>query len=305
VELNAYEEVYKAYCDCVLDHGMQSFLYMLCICVKESRHLGDMSSIYHKLPAYKLWEDTCNSFSVNNFLEHISPESIHGNVTIDQLLGLLKVVYYDHSWSSSFGGKKWGNITDQVAKLAAGDVSLELLLDTVFTLAHNTGNIFNKGFMFEHIGHGTLIKILDVQRSGQMPEYVLSGEHKLPTKEYEELQGYIEQVADLRKFESAVNWELVNTLGAVGSYHVPKQSKDGADVPTVFVDFGAAEEKVLKQIVEIVASKDNIPLPSNDHITMVQIHPTLVVEKHTKPRKKKKVKHLKSFKDTKESKWNL
>lgn len=288
VELREYEGVYKAYCDCVLEHGMQAFIYMLCICIKESRHLGNIAPQYTKLPAYDLWEALCSGFSVTKFIEKTHSDSPFGGVTICQLLDLLQIVYYDHSWGASFGGRKWGNINDQVKKLAAGDISLELLLDTVFTLAHNTGNIFNKGFMFTSVGQGTLIKILDVQRSGQMPEYVLEGVSSLGDTQTTELKDYISQVQPLQAFNTEVDWELVNTLGSVGKYLVKAKPKPVVSIPKMYIDFGAVEEKV-------TTDKFNIPL-SDATITMVQIHPSLIVEKHINVRKKKKAKHLKSIK---------
>jgi len=48
---------------------------------------------------------------------------------------------------------------------------LEMFVDTVWTLAHNNGPIFNKGMLYTgYSGH--LYTILDVQAAGQIPQLV-------------------------------------------------------------------------------------------------------------------------------------
>src|SRR5208283_4005185 len=80
--------------------------------------------------------------------------------------------FYKCKWAGGYGGKKWGVVTDCLARFVTGEFSAEMMLDTVWTLAHNGGPIFNKGQFYACYGH-TLYRILDVQRSGQIPEAVL------------------------------------------------------------------------------------------------------------------------------------
>lgn len=228
VELGQYNLTYEAYNNELLDTGLQIFYYLLCICTREARHLSNIKAMYSTSNAYALWQDVKGGGgSAGSFLKYTSSTGTHGTVTIGELLELLLPIFTEHSWSSSFGGKAWGNITEQVRKYVYGECSLELLVDTAFTLSHNTGNIFNKGFIFSY-DTDKLIEILDVQRSGQMPEYVNS---KDSTSTTEGLQSLIHSISALEIFGNTVDWQQVMDLGSVKSYHL-KLPKDEAPKPT-------------------------------------------------------------------------
>lgn len=77
-------------------------------------------------------------------------------------------------WSSAYGGPKWANVADTARQVIYGETTLEMMADTGFTLAHNGGPIFDKGTYYEPYDM-TLKKILDVQNSGQIPQYVAGG----------------------------------------------------------------------------------------------------------------------------------
>ena len=51
--------------------------------------------------------------------------------------------------------------------MLTGTTSMEMLVDTGYTLAHNGGPIFNKGMMYTHYD-SHFLTILDLQRAGQM-----------------------------------------------------------------------------------------------------------------------------------------
>jgi len=100
-----------------------------------------------------------------------------------------------------------------------------MMLDTVWTLAHNGGPIFNKGHFYTTYGHA-LYRILDVQRSGQVPEGVLFdhviGQYASPPfkKLMLEVKGrYGEAIGDY------VDWVKVEALGAVHKYEKDKQEQ--------------------------------------------------------------------------------
>jgi len=78
------------------------------------------------------------------------------------------MAYYKGSWPSSYGGPAWGGITDALVSMITGETSMEMLVDTGYTLAHNTAPIFNKGLNMYGHQDAHLLTILDVQRSGQM-----------------------------------------------------------------------------------------------------------------------------------------
>jgi hypothetical protein len=56
-----------------------------------------------------------------------------------------------------------------------------MMVDTGYTLAHNGGPIFNKGMMYSGYNHN-IYALLDIQRSGQVPEYILDKEYTFITK---------------------------------------------------------------------------------------------------------------------------
>ena len=219
IELYDYNKVYEAYNQQLLDTGLKIFYYLLCICVREARHLGSIKDKYKESNACKLLQSLkgkSGSVSVTEFISNTNNSAKYGNVTIGELIDLLMPVFYDHSWSSSFGGEAWGNITTQLQKYVNGDCSLEILVDTAFTLSHNTGNIFNKGIIYEN-NTSKLIEVLDVQRSGQMPEYVATIDF-ISSDEKDKLLKHIGTVSDFQVFATKVDWQKVNDLGALNDY---------------------------------------------------------------------------------------
>jgi hypothetical protein len=94
-----------------------------------------------------------------------------------------------------------------------------MFVDISWALAHNGGPIFNKGMFFSHPSNPDLYKVLDVQRAGLMPGFVL---------QYGSPKGHDQELTDLanwicNRFEDAptVDWDAVQKAGAVGGYHVP------------------------------------------------------------------------------------
>lgn len=72
--------------------------------------------------------------------------------------------YRSGGWSGAFGGKKWADIALEFKRFIKGDASAMVASDRCWTLVHNTGPIFNKGFFFKHHG-SSLAKVLDAQAS--------------------------------------------------------------------------------------------------------------------------------------------
>jgi len=136
------------------------------------------------------------------------------DLTIGSYVTGLTDLFNNGSFSSGYGGKPWGNVAETLRKLLHGEISAETFGDTAFTLAHNNGPIFNKGMLYQQQG-GDFIKLLDVQRSGQIPQFFDAfGYHTSALNAYrdnaiavypEELTGY-------------VDWFKVEALGAVHTY---------------------------------------------------------------------------------------
>ncbi len=228
--------------------GYRLFNYLVIITTRETRHIA------------------------NN--QHLSLESIHGaecvqlttkvkgkaqdalfQYTGDLTLGayldyVLDVYNPQHvTWSSSFGGKAWGSVTQALRDFVYGDMNMEMLLDVGYTLAHNGGPIFDKGFHYQ--GSANLLKVLDVQRAGQMPNLVKSKAVSTVESGHVDLLNKIEDSIDGFEVNPWVNWELVEQLGALnGPYpseknqtqqqfgHLPKYQ---AEMQTVSKQAQAAE----------------------------------------------------------------
>lgn len=65
-------------------------------------------------------------------------------------------------WGGAYGGKKWADIALVFKRYLDGDTSAMIAADRAWTLMHNTGPIFNKGFYF-HYHDNNLIKVLNAQ----------------------------------------------------------------------------------------------------------------------------------------------
>lgn len=82
--------------------------------------------------------------------------------------------YNTGGWTGAFGGKKWGFIAEQVQKYFAGELSAMMAADRMWTLVHNTGPIFNKGFYFHHHNTGPLMEVLNAQAKGSVFQVSMS-----------------------------------------------------------------------------------------------------------------------------------
>jgi hypothetical protein len=75
-------------------------------------------------------------------------------------------------------GPLWRDIARMAASYFEGHKSLETTIDTSFTFCHCNGSFFEKGKLFTAVGND-LFKALDVQRSGQIPQFVNEGKNPL------------------------------------------------------------------------------------------------------------------------------
>lgn len=167
------------------DLAVRMFVYLLLICNGEARHAT------HHPPDF--WPMMRQAFSIkvatyheglqeldkasreparNHLLEHPPP------VSVGLFIESLRWVFKRAKWSGSFGGKKWAAVADLLRRYVGGEVSPEQMIDTAFTLAHNTGPVFDKGMgLFDHY-KSMLLEILDVQAAGQIPQMIWSEDNK-------------------------------------------------------------------------------------------------------------------------------
>lgn len=85
-----------------------------------------------------------------------------GHRSVGPLVAAIERHYRHGGWVGSFGGVKWADIAKVIVRYFYGDMSAMLAADRAWTLVHNTGPIFNKGFYFK-FHDGMLMNILNAQ----------------------------------------------------------------------------------------------------------------------------------------------
>jgi len=161
------------YYNILSEKAVRAFYYLVAICVREVRH--NKSSIDDLEKMIELFgEDTAKWFSkIENekqILERFTKEP--PDTSLGHFFECIRWQFYNSVWLQGYGGKAWGNVTDCLLRFIKGETSAEIMLDTVWTLSHNNGPIFNKGHFYSQYGKA-LPRILDIQRSGQIPEAIL------------------------------------------------------------------------------------------------------------------------------------
>lgn len=89
---------------------------------------------------------------------------------------LMKFLYENASWASSYGGKAWAGICNGWQKLysATKDPELSVWIDHIYDLQHNTGTVFNKVKAYAKDGHyDWLSKALDHKASIKEPHEII------------------------------------------------------------------------------------------------------------------------------------
>jgi hypothetical protein len=204
--------------------------YLLLIITRESRHA------YHNTTRHDVCMKYGNTFEAFNCnIRGLGSENTAEyflQTPPDMCLGPYVAgvtdLFFNANFSGSFGGHKWGSVAETLRKYVFGEISAEILLDTVFTLVHNGGPIFNKGMFVVAQNNLVLRKILDVQRSGQVPELVNDSKNaNVPAYSYwmspRVLTAFnCAQAAGVEGFNGYVDWFAVEALGAVGHYAAEK-----------------------------------------------------------------------------------
>ena len=221
VELNqplseAADQILVKYYDDMEDIGLRAFFYTFLICTREARH-GNYGS----------WtKSMIEEWGNPSFLSKIpdSADSIFDHLkkhppmyTVKKFTELLVKAFEPPShYGSGYGGKAWAAVARPLRDFCNGQITMEMFLDTVWTLAHNNGPIFNKGMLFGTYG-SDLVKILDVQRAGMVPNMIQHGEtHHVGIHHKKLLE--LARKLDPEFGMSPVDWAKVQELGAKGKY---------------------------------------------------------------------------------------
>ncbi len=210
----------------------RAFYYLLLICTRESRHVKGGSTFNLKLK--KNYGDTIASFNSaingsgsNGAVEHFISQP--PDTQLGQYTEALQFIFYQGNFNGGYGGKAWGAIADCLHRFVVGETSAEIMMDTIWTLCHNNGPIFNKGMLYTGYSN-ELVTILDVQRSGQIPNLVadhVRGIHyvssELITQQHASM---LERMNSLvGGFDGFTDWFLVEELGSVKKYSAHKQKQ--------------------------------------------------------------------------------
>jgi hypothetical protein len=200
--------------------AVRAFYYLLIICTREARHLKNKDTMKAKLaPVHGL--------GATDYLG-IVPDHAHEamkafcqnppDCTIGQFTGLLRDVFFKGMWAGAYGGPAWGQVADCLHRFVTGEFTAEMMLDVVWTLCHNNGPIFNKSMLYGGYT-AQLVRILDVQRSGQVPALIMTDHGAspfAPVKLAQWMQALRAWFPDA--IGTYVDWYLVEALGSVKKY---------------------------------------------------------------------------------------
>lgn len=280
-------KVLSAYIDLLASQGPRLVHYTTCIIARETRHnenqsMSFISAVSKKFGyqmgvLYKKLEQGGEASSIQAVLDWTNED-----ITIAQYTGAVKYGFDHGTWGHSFGGKAWATITEALEQAVTGVVSLEAFVDRAYNLAHNNGPMFNKDIIFENYTH-QFVNVLDVQRSGQIPELIAYGFSK------DKLLGYAlaprpaiaELVAEAIKlypeeFGQFVDWVKVEASGSSEKYpaHILQQEQEhpGSTVvvkatkATAEVDYSINIEST--PVTVTTGWSPKIPFKSGDSITI-------------------------------------
>ena len=260
--------------------AVRAFYYLMLICTREARHLQNTPGLdkiviqQHGPVAWEWAQGAKGEHAAHDKLLNSPP-----NMVMRDYVGALRTLFYEGKWAGGYGGKAWGQVTDCLVRFVNGEFNAEMMLDTVWTLAHNNGPIFNKGHCYGGYTHA-IYKVLDVQASGQMIEMVLHdksiGEFKKP--EMIDLAVWVrEHFPDaVGKF---VDWYLVEALGSKHKYAAEKMAQ--AKLHGVPEGAAAAEKAAhAKAAAEVEkAAKAALAAKQKALLTTFEVMPGLTVKK--------------------------
>lgn len=228
---------------------IRMFYYLLLICTRESRH---MMTGPGKEKLWKKYPDIYN-FHSNHVQDQSSDAAVKAvmdnapDITLGEYTQFLVDSFQFPSYDSGFGGKKWKQVAEPLRDFVHGTISAEMLMDVAFTLAHNGGPIFNKGMLFSGFQSQSLIKILDVQRSGQIPQFIMDSNntgHVLP-----QMTEYVRAFSKLNSdVLTNMDWSKVKNIKGQKVYTTEMNKQKMVE---------SGEEKIASMKNEVAAAKQD------------------------------------------------
>lgn len=250
----------STYFDVLSKHTQRMLHYLVAIIVREARHArGSEESPFWVKMKDQFSEPVVTFLQNNRAVDELVAVSNFQNHPPDCKMGefvqAISYLFHKGSFGSSYGGHPWGNIADCLLGFISGKTSLETMLDTAWTLAHNGGPIFNKGMVFGGYS-GALYYYLDVQRSGQIPQLLMDDSDysgALNVKKTPKLKSFMGDFLSIYpdEFGKYVDWTLVEQTstksGNVNYAYLRKMQKSNKNFPgsTEFVFLGEQKCKVV------------------------------------------------------------
>lgn len=199
---------------------LRMFYYLLLICTRESRHASGHAGrkkVFDMHPKIKPFHNQyVQDSSASSAIEAICENA--PDVTLGEYTQFLVRMFTYPSYSAGFGGKAWKEVATPLNEFVQGNISAEIMMDTAFTLAHNNGPIFNKGMLYTGYNKPSITKILDVQRSGQIPQLIATynGLGEFITAD---MKSYVDMFSKLEpSVKAEVDWSIVKDIHGYVAY---------------------------------------------------------------------------------------
>lgn len=250
------------------EQAQRMFYYLLAICTRESRHCKSDSSFSNTIEAkygsaVRIFHNDIYGKGSDETFEFLMNKPPNANLS--DFTKHLEYVFFEGGFSGGFGGHMWGEVAKVLRQFVHGEFSPELMIDAAYNLSHNNGPIFNKHMFFTSYSHNFL-RILDVQRSGQIPTYVketgLVGSYEFSSSNTSELADFAVRI-NPTMIEDYVDWYHVEASGAVNSYGIQKVAqKEKHGLPASLAKNKKAQEtlKLEKEKAEAKANENKVDL---------------------------------------------
>lgn len=222
----------------------RALYYLLLITIREARHVYDKEE--WKVKAKEVYGvtvggvlSTMDSANIDVVTKGIM--SSCPDIAIGPYTKWLVELFAEGNFSGGFGGLPWSDIARCLSQFVNGEVSMAVMTDISWSLAHNNGPIYNKGMLYGQYNTNALQEILDTQRAGCLPVYVRSAHKKDKYAGHDyidtDMVDFCDKVGGLTSDSvwetSKVNWTEVKALGAIGNYTKYEKKKDKKKEPTL------------------------------------------------------------------------
>jgi hypothetical protein len=229
------------YAEALTKQGQRMFCYLLLIIAREARHVSSSSltAPWCKKygPEFLKYLKAVQDSAAMSATEYICNHAV--DMTVGAYTEALATIFNKGQWPHGFGGGPWGKIAECISRMVHGQTSMALMIDSAYSLAHNGGPIFNKSMLYEYeySCNPRFYKILDVQRSGQIPALVLEGELKLKPYITAEL---VEMVTEMNShypgtYKATVDYLKVEKSGSVQHYAAEKAKVKAGPPAPIFI----------------------------------------------------------------------